>query len=73
MPSGGGWEVQRVAMFIAVLLILAGATFAAQGLGILRSRSVMTDDLRWTAIGAAMVALGVGLAWWSRRRAGRLA
>jgi len=61
--------MHRAALFIAVLLILGGGTFALQGLGVLRSRSVMTDDLRWTAIGAAMVFGGVLLALWSRRSA----
>jgi hypothetical protein len=60
--------MQRTVLFIAVLLILAGATFAAQGLGILRSSSPMTDDLRWTAIGSVMVVAGLGVAWWTRRR-----
>jgi hypothetical protein len=57
----------RWARFIAVLLILAGATFAAQGLGLIRSSSSMTDDLRWTAIGTGMVLVGLGLVWWGRR------
>ena len=60
--------MQRVPIFIAVLLILAGATFAAQGLGVLRSSSAMTDDLRWTLIGSVMVVAGIAVAWWTRRR-----
>jgi MYXO-CTERM domain-containing protein len=28
----------------------------------------MTDDLRWTVIGSAMVVLGLALIWWIRRR-----
>ena len=59
--------MQRAALFIAVLLILAGSTFAGQGLGLIRSSSAMTDDLRWTVIGSAMVVVGVGLIWWTRR------
>ena len=59
--------MQRAALFIAVLLILAGGTFALQGLGVLRSTSAMTDDLRWTAIGAVMVVIGIGLGLWGRR------
>jgi hypothetical protein len=60
--------MQRRALVIAVLLILAGATFAAQGLGLIRSSSAMTDDLRWTVIGSAMVVVGLALTWWRRRR-----
>jgi hypothetical protein len=61
--------MQRSALIIAVLLILAGGTFAAQGLGLIRSSSAMTDDLRWTVIGSGLVVVGIGLIWWSRRRA----
>jgi hypothetical protein len=64
--------MQRVTIFIAVLLILAGATFAAQGIGILRSSSAMTDDLRWTVIGSALVIIGAALVWRTRRRAAPL-
>ena len=64
--------MQRAALFIAVLLILAGATFAGQGLGLIRSRSPMTDDVRWTVLGAGMVLVGVGVVSWSRRRSTRL-
>jgi hypothetical protein len=60
--------MQRTPLVIAVLLILAGATFAAQGLGLIRSSSAMTDDLRWTVIGSAMVVAGLALMCWSRRR-----
>jgi hypothetical protein len=60
--------MQRTARFMAVLLILAGATFAGQGLGLIRSSSAMTDDLRWTVIGSAMVVVGVVLALRTRRR-----
>jgi hypothetical protein len=65
--------MQRTSLIIAVLLILAGATFAGQGLGVIRSRSAMTDDLRWTAIGAVLIVVGLAIAWWGRRRASPLA
>jgi hypothetical protein len=64
--------MQRSLLVIAVLLVLAGATFAGQGLGIIRSSSSMTDDLRWTAIGTVLVVVGVAIAWWSRRRTSSL-
>ena len=59
--------MQRGASIIAAVLILAGGTFTLQGLGVVRSSSFMTDDLRWTWIGGAMV-VGVAIAWLSRRR-----
>jgi hypothetical protein len=64
--------MQRTALVIAVLLILAGATFAGQGLGLIRSTSAMTDDIRWTLIGSAMVVAGAVILWRRRRRAGPL-
>jgi hypothetical protein len=60
--------MQRTALVIAVVLILAGTTFALQGLGVIRSTSAMTDDLRWTWIGAGLVVVGVGVLMWIRRR-----
>jgi hypothetical protein len=54
---------------LAVLVAIAGATFTLQGLGVQIGRSFMIGDLRWTAIGAAMI-VGAGLyAWWRRRSA----
>jgi uncharacterized protein (TIGR03382 family) len=60
--------MQRGASIIAAVLILAGGTFTLQGLGVVRSSSFMTDDVRWTWIGGAMVVAGVAIAWLSRRR-----
>jgi cytochrome c biogenesis factor len=60
--------MQRSSLIIAAVLILAGGTFTLQGLGVIRSSSFMTDDLRWTWIGGAMVVAGVGLVWLTRRR-----
>jgi hypothetical protein len=67
MTSEVGRGVQRSVSIIAAVLILAGGTFALQGLGVIRSTSTMTDDLRWTWIGAAMIVVGIGLIWWLRR------
>jgi len=49
------------AIVVAVLVVLAGAVFAGQGLGYLPG-SVMTGDMRWFWIGGAMVLGGLGLA-----------
>ncbi len=44
---------------IAVLVLLAGAVFAGQGLGYIPG-SFMTGDMHWFWIGAAMVVVGLG-------------
>jgi len=45
---------------IAVLVLLAGAVFAGQGLGYIPG-SFMTGDIRWFWIGGAMVVVGLAL------------
>jgi hypothetical protein len=64
--------MQRSAFIAAGLLIVIGAVFVGQGLGVLRGSSFMVGDARWAVIGAALIALGVLLAWRVRgqRRAG---
>ena len=52
-----------------VVLVLAGAIFTAQGLGLTRSvRSVMNDRPEWVAIGSLLVVLGLVLLWVTTRR-----
>jgi hypothetical protein len=46
------------AVVVAVLVVLAGGTFAGQGLGYIPG-SFMTGDIHWFWIGSAMVVLGV--------------
>jgi len=48
------------AIVIAVLLLLAGGTFAGQGLGYIPG-SLMTGDMKWFWIGGAMVLIGLVL------------
>jgi hypothetical protein len=64
--------MQRTAFIAAGLLIVIGAVFVGQGLGVLRGSSFMVGDARWAVIGAALIALGVVLAWRARgqRRTG---
>jgi len=45
---------------VAVLVLLAGAVFAGQGLGYIPG-SFMTGDIRWFWIGGAMVVVGLAL------------
>jgi predicted Co/Zn/Cd cation transporter (cation efflux family) len=58
--------MQRSAYIAAGLLIVVGATFVGQGLGLLRGSSFMVGDGRWAIIGAVLVALGALLAWRAR-------
>jgi hypothetical protein len=64
--------MQRSAFIAAGLLIVVGAIFVGQGLGILRGSSFMVGDPRWAVIGAVFVVLGALLGWRARgqRRAG---
>jgi hypothetical protein len=45
---------------VAVLVVLAGAVFAGQGLGYIPG-SFMTNDIHWFWIGGAMVVVGLAL------------
>jgi hypothetical protein len=54
---------------LAVLVAIAGGTFTLQGVGVPIGRSFMIGDLRWTAIGLAMLA-GAALVAWRELRAG---
>lgn len=54
---------------LAIAVALTGLVWMLQGLGILTAgRSFMTGDPTWTLIGAAFVALGIGLGVRARRR-----
>jgi hypothetical protein len=55
--------MQRSAYIAAGLLIVVGAVFVGQGLGILRGSSFMVGDPRWAVIGAALIVVGALLAW----------
>jgi hypothetical protein len=46
-----------------IVLVLVGLVWIGQGVGLLRGSSFMVDDARWAAIGAALVAVGIALAW----------
>jgi LPXTG-motif cell wall-anchored protein len=45
---------------LGVLVLLAGAVFAGQGLGYIPG-SYMTGDIKWFWIGSVMVVVGLGL------------
>lgn len=45
---------------VGLLVLLAGAVFAGQGLGYIPG-SIMTGDVKWFWIGSAMVVIGLAL------------
>ena len=55
---------------LGVLVALAGAVFAGQGLGYIPG-SVMTGDIKWFWIGSVMVVVGLALAWFGLLRRGK--
>ena len=55
---------------LGVLVVLAGAVFAGQGLGYIPG-SYMTGDIKWFWIGSAMVVAGLVLAWFGFLRRGK--
>lgn len=61
----------RSLAILAGVLIVSGAIFVGQGLGILRGSSFMVDDIRWTWIGAGLIAVGLVLVARSRRASHR--
>ena len=52
----------------AILVALVGLVFIGQGLGFIRNRSFMVDDVRWAVIGAVMVVGSLAFAAWDRTR-----
>jgi uncharacterized membrane protein YidH (DUF202 family) len=52
---------------LGVLVLLAGAVFAGQGLGYIPG-SVMTGDMKWFWIGSVMVVVGLVLGFYGFMR-----
>ena len=52
---------------VPLLLVAVGLVWIGQGLGLLRGSSFMVDDLRWAAIGLAVVVAGLAVAVRRRR------
>jgi len=52
------------------LAILVGALWTGQGLGLIHwpASSFMLDQRIWAVWGIALVAVGILLNWWARRR-----
>jgi len=60
---------RRLAILIlSAALIVPGAIFIGQGLGLLQGRSFMVGDRTWAVIGAVLVVAGIALGWRELRR-----
>ena len=55
-------------LILSAALVVAGAIFIGQGLGLLQGRSFMVGDRTWAVIGAALVVAGAALGWRELRR-----
>ena len=51
----------RTRSIVAGILVVVGAVWIGQGLGLIRSSSFMTDDTRWALIGAVLLVGGLAL------------
>ena len=52
----------RARTLIAGALILVGLVWIGQGTGIIRGSGFMTDDLKWAAVGAILLVIGIVVA-----------
>ena len=52
----------RARSLIAGVLILVGVVWIGQGTGIIRGSGFMTDDLKWAAVGAILLVIGIVVA-----------
>ena len=53
----------RTRWIIAAVLIIIGAAWMGQGLGLLPGTGFMDGDLKWAVIGAILVIAGIVVAW----------
>ncbi|TFG67264.1 MAG: hypothetical protein E4H24_06620 [Thermomicrobiales bacterium] len=49
----------RTRWIIAAILVVVGAVWIGQGLGLIRSSSFMTDDIRWALVGGGLIIAGL--------------
>ncbi len=61
--------MRTIALIVAALLVVLGALFFLQGIGLVGG-SVMTGDRTWAVIGPVMVLIGLGLGLFFLRRRG---
>ena len=53
----------RTRWIIAAVLVIVGAVWIGQGLGILRGSGFMVGDMRWALIGVGLVVGGLVVGW----------
>lgn len=63
--------MQRSPLILAGLLVVVGAIFIGQGMGILRGSSFMVGDGRWAVTGVVLLIVGLVLGWRSLKRTRR--
>ncbi len=59
---------RRAILLVSAALVVGGAVFVGQGLGLLQGRSFMVGDRSWAVIGAVLVIAGAVLGWRELRR-----
>ena len=60
----------RTRWIIAAILIVVGAVWIGQGLGLIRGSSFMTNDTRWAIVGVGMLIGGFAIGWTAFRSRG---
>jgi hypothetical protein len=58
----------RTRWIIAVVLIVIGAAWMGQGLGLLPGSGFMDGDIKWAVIGAILAIAGIAVAWTAIRK-----
>ena len=58
----------RTRWIVAAVLILVGAVWVGQGLGLFRGSGFMDADVRWAGFGAILALVGVIVAWTAFRK-----
>ena len=53
----------RTRWIVAVLLVVVGAVWLGQGLGVFKGSGFMDGSTVWAVIGAALAVLGVAIGW----------
>ena len=53
----------RTRWIIAAVLLVAGAVWIGQGLGIFHGSGFMDGDTRWAIVGAVLALAGIAVAW----------